>query len=65
MSPARFTLLSLATAALSAAAPSKKSKGQVEGPLHFNEDGTFHITVIQDTHMGDGMITLNQENEED
>jgi hypothetical protein len=60
MSPIATALVSLGAVGVALAAPAGKSNsnGQLYGPLHFNEDGTFHITVIQDTHMGDCEILL-------
>lgn len=63
MSPITAAIFGLSAASLAFAAPAsgegkKSSKGQLYGPLHFNEDGTFHISVIQDTHMGDGKHSL-------
>ena len=61
MSRLTTALFSLGVVGFGHASPAvlkQSPKGQLEGPLHFNEDGPFHISVIQDTHMGDGMARL-------
>lgn len=58
MSRITTSLLGLSAVGLVLAAPAPDSKnGQLYGPLHFNEDGSFHITVMQDTHMGDCKVS--------
>jgi hypothetical protein len=49
----------LAATAQGASIP-KHQTSNLEGPLRFNADGSFHISVLQDLHFGESKSFLPQ-----